>query len=34
MGRDHTLYSTVDGQVQFEVSGANNRRVVSVVPSR
>jgi large subunit ribosomal protein L27 len=34
MGRDHTLYSTVDGQVKFEISGANNRRVVSVVPGR
>jgi large subunit ribosomal protein L27 len=33
MGRDHTLYATADGQVKFEISGAKNRRVVSVVPA-
>jgi len=32
-GRDHTLYATVDGSVRFEISGALNRRVVSVVPN-
>ena len=32
MGRDHTLYATTNGQVKFEVSGAQNRRVVSVLP--
>ena len=30
MGRDHTLFSLIDGTVQFGVRGANNRRVVSV----
>jgi len=30
MGRDHTLFSLVDGTVQFDVRGERNRRVVSV----
>ncbi|ALP51789.1 50S ribosomal protein L27 [Candidatus Tenderia electrophaga] len=32
-GRDHTLYSTVDGEVVFEVKGPQNRKTVSVVPA-
>ena len=32
MGRDHTLYATVDGTVKFEVRGKLNRKTVSVVP--
>ncbi|HLU16125.1 MAG TPA: 50S ribosomal protein L27 [Burkholderiaceae bacterium] len=32
MGKDHTLYSLVDGQVQFATKGALNKRTVSVVP--
>lgn len=31
MGRDHTLYATANGQVRFQVTGAQSRRVVSVV---
>jgi len=31
IGRDHTLYSLVDGTVQFAVKGALNQRTVSVV---
>ncbi len=31
MGRDHTLFALVDGQVAFSVKGANRRRTVSVV---
>jgi large subunit ribosomal protein L27 len=31
MGRDHTLFALVDGKVQFNVKGAKNRRVVSVI---
>ncbi|MEY2897943.1 MAG: hypothetical protein RL669_2212 [Pseudomonadota bacterium] len=31
IGRDHTLYALVDGQVDFSVKGANKRRTVSVV---
>ena len=32
-GRDHTLYATSDGVVQFEARGAPVRRYVRVVPS-
>ncbi|MFB2538477.1 MULTISPECIES: 50S ribosomal protein L27 [unclassified Acinetobacter] len=31
MGRDHTLFATTDGVVQFEVKGKFGRRYVSVV---
>ena len=30
MGRDHTLFSLVNGTVQFSVRGSQNRRVVKV----
>ena len=30
IGRDHTLFSLVNGMVQFDVRGAKSRRVVSV----
>lgn len=30
MGRDHTLFATVDGKVEFATKGAKNRRTVSV----
>ena len=33
VGRDHTLYARVDGQVEFKVSGANNKQTVSVRPA-
>jgi len=33
VGRDHTLYALVDGQVQYGVKGALNRQVVSVHPA-
>jgi large subunit ribosomal protein L27 len=33
MGRDHTLYATVDGTVKFEVKGKENRKLVSVIPA-
>jgi large subunit ribosomal protein L27 len=33
VGRDHTLYSKVDGTVRFAIKGAQNRRVVSVEPA-
>jgi len=32
VGKDHTLYATVDGKVCFAVKGALNRHVVSVTP--
>jgi large subunit ribosomal protein L27 len=31
IGRDHTLYALIDGQVHFETRGALNRRTVSVL---
>ncbi|AFJ03306.1 LSU ribosomal protein L27p [Methylophaga frappieri] len=31
VGRDHTLFATVDGKVLFETKGANKRTFVSVV---
>jgi large subunit ribosomal protein L27 len=30
IGKDHTLYSLVDGTVQFAIKGALNKRTVSV----
>ena len=30
-GRDHTLFATADGVIQFERKGPRNRRTVSVV---
>lgn len=30
IGKDHTLYSLVDGTVQFSIKGALNKRTVSV----
>ena len=31
MGRDHTLYARVSGQVQFVVHGENSRSTVNIV---
>ena len=31
LGKDHTLFSLVDGTVKFAVGGAQKRRTVSVV---
>jgi large subunit ribosomal protein L27 len=33
MGRDHTLFALVDGQVQFAIKGANNNQTVNVQPA-
>jgi large subunit ribosomal protein L27 len=33
MGRDHTLFALVDGQVDFAIKGNLNRQVVSVTPA-
>ena len=30
MGRDHTLFSLINGTVQFDIRGARSRRVVRV----
>ena len=33
MGRDHTLFAKVAGQVRFSVKGPAKRKVVSIVPA-
>lgn len=33
MGRDHTLFATADGRVQFVTRGPNKRKYVSVEPA-
>jgi large subunit ribosomal protein L27 len=33
IGRDHTLYARVPGQVQYAVKGENARKTVSVIPA-
>lgn len=33
LGKDHTLYAKVDGQVLFAVKGPDKRRTVSIVPA-
>ena len=32
VGKDHTIFATVDGVVSFGVKGAMNRKVVNVTP--
>jgi len=34
MGRDHTLYARVAGQVEFVVHGANSRNTVNIVAEK
>ncbi len=33
IGRDHTLYARIAGQVIYAVKGADSNRIVSVVPA-
>ena len=33
LGRDHTLFAKIDGQVRFDKKGPKQRQYVSVVPS-
>ena len=33
MGKDHTLFALVDGQVHFAVKGALNRQTVDINPA-
>ncbi len=33
MGRDHTLFALVDGQVTFETKGALSKKTVSITPA-
>ena len=32
IGKDHTLFATVEGHVQFAVKGAKNRSTVNITP--
>jgi large subunit ribosomal protein L27 len=32
IGRDHTLFARVTGQVQYAIKGANSKQTVSVNP--
>jgi len=32
LGKDHTIYATVDGKVSFATKGALNRKTVFVTP--
>jgi large subunit ribosomal protein L27 len=32
MGKDHTLFATVNGSVKFAVQGEKNRSVVNIIP--
>ncbi len=32
IGKDHTLFALVNGKVQFQVKGAGQKTIVSVVP--
>jgi large subunit ribosomal protein L27 len=33
VGRDHTLFARVSGQVQYAVKGEDNKKTVSIVAS-
>lgn len=33
MGRDHTLFARVAGQVQYAIKGEDSKKTVSVVPA-
>lgn len=33
MGRDHTLFATVEGRVHFRTKGALNRKFVCIIPA-
>lgn len=33
MGRDHTLFARVAGEVQYAIKGENSKKTVSVVPA-
>jgi large subunit ribosomal protein L27 len=33
MGKDHTLFALIDGQVQFATKGALNRQMISIDPA-
>jgi len=32
LGKDHTIFATVDGRVSFAIKGALNRQTVNITP--
>ena len=34
MGRDHTLYARIDGEVQYRIRGASGNNTVSVITEK
>lgn len=33
IGRDHTIFAKIDGEVKFVVKGPSNRKYVTIVPA-
>ena len=33
IGKDHTLFAKVDGNVKFEIKGKQNRKLISITPA-
>jgi large subunit ribosomal protein L27 len=33
MGRDHTIFATTDGHVDFSIRGPRKRRTISIIPA-
>ena len=33
MGKDHTLFATVHGTVQFVIKGAQKRKMINIIPA-
>ena len=33
IGRDHTLYARINGQVQYAVRGADQKNIVMIIPA-
>jgi large subunit ribosomal protein L27 len=33
LGRDHTIFATADGHVDFSIRGPRKRRTVSIIPA-
>ncbi len=33
MGKDHTLFATTDGVVEFVIKGAQKRKLINIIPA-
>lgn len=33
MGKDHTLFATADGVVEFVIKGAQKRKLINIIPA-